>query len=574
MNGYGHYEDPMTVLPPPEAPVFPAHETTPAPPVAPALALGRNEVVMTMEQAKQKKLGKGYALEPVLPQLTVPDPALESGLGKRARKATPKAIEAKTVSRTLSRQQSTASTLSAAAATSSLSMASEDKEERRRARKEEKRRLLAELQQVRDAAREAEMQSRQLTGSEASPSFQHAQNNRGYQNGGAGATTSAAPTAMPESMASSTSLPSPANSGLPTRDMPAKRTPKVNPSYQSEDFVTGNKLPPPEKIANNKGKKRPAKDSKQPQNPRDAKRQKVDADRAGREARLMNLCTSILRAVSKHKKAIIFLEPVDAVVLGLADYHDIVKEPMDLGTIRTKLENKEYRDPYEFVADMRLVFHNCRLYNPPGNPALEMGNTVSDDFEKRWESAKVELKWQEEMNKRAQEEHEIANLPTESEYAQPAVHSNIQQIGSQLEELKKLIANQKAGGKPGQVRDDSIMMSFDEKRALSHQLQQLPSDKLGKVVKIIFGSDWGEDEEIELDIDQLDAPTLWKLHRYVQGCFKQPKKSKKASAFREDEDHLDIPDVNEPLDLPDIPDDFGHAQPASSGSSSSSGDSQ
>lgn len=29
-----------------------------------------------------------------------------------------------------------------------------------------------------------------------------------------------------------------------------------------------------------------------------------------------------------------FLKPVDAQTLGLHDYHDIIKQPMDLGTIK------------------------------------------------------------------------------------------------------------------------------------------------------------------------------------------------------------------------------------------------
>lgn len=31
-----------------------------------------------------------------------------------------------------------------------------------------------------------------------------------------------------------------------------------------------------------------------------------------------------------------FYEPVDAVGLGLHDYHDIIRQPMDLGTIKVR----------------------------------------------------------------------------------------------------------------------------------------------------------------------------------------------------------------------------------------------
>lgn len=36
---------------------------------------------------------------------------------------------------------------------------------------------------------------------------------------------------------------------------------------------------------------------------------------------------------------------------------------LDLGTIETKLERDAYTDFESFVADARLIFSNCKLYN-------------------------------------------------------------------------------------------------------------------------------------------------------------------------------------------------------------------
>ena len=41
--------------------------------------------------------------------------------------------------------------------------------------------------------------------------------------------------------------------------------------------------------------------------------------------------------------AIYFAAPVDAVALNLPDYHDKIKNPMDLGTLQNKLLNCDYR---------------------------------------------------------------------------------------------------------------------------------------------------------------------------------------------------------------------------------------
>jgi hypothetical protein len=58
-----------------------------------------------------------------------------------------------------------------------------------------------------------------------------------------------------------------------------------------------------------------------------------------------------------------FHERVNWEEWGLYDYLQIVKTPMDLGTIRVKLNKGEYNKPADFAKDMRLVWDNCKLYN-------------------------------------------------------------------------------------------------------------------------------------------------------------------------------------------------------------------
>lgn len=58
-----------------------------------------------------------------------------------------------------------------------------------------------------------------------------------------------------------------------------------------------------------------------------------------------------------------FRERVNWEEWGLYDYLQVVKEPMDLGTIRTKLAKNDYKKPAEFAKDVRLVWDNCKLYN-------------------------------------------------------------------------------------------------------------------------------------------------------------------------------------------------------------------
>jgi hypothetical protein len=62
---------------------------------------------------------------------------------------------------------------------------------------------------------------------------------------------------------------------------------------------------------------------------------------------------------------------VDPVALDLPDYWEVVKRPMDLGTIGDKLSSGQYAKVSQFLDDLELVWSNCLLYNPPEDPISE-----------------------------------------------------------------------------------------------------------------------------------------------------------------------------------------------------------
>ncbi|KAI0027573.1 Bromodomain-containing protein, partial [Vararia minispora EC-137] len=59
-----------------------------------------------------------------------------------------------------------------------------------------------------------------------------------------------------------------------------------------------------------------------------------------------------------------FLQPVD--VSAVAGYAEVIKQPMDFGTMGTKVERGKYRSLEEFASDFRLVISNAKLFNLPG----------------------------------------------------------------------------------------------------------------------------------------------------------------------------------------------------------------
>ncbi|XP_039624886.1 bromodomain-containing protein 2-like isoform X2 [Polypterus senegalus] len=107
----------------------------------------------------------------------------------------------------------------------------------------------------------------------------------------------------------------------------------------------------------------------------------------GKLTEQLRYCSGILKELLSKKHAAYawpFYKPVDAMVLGLHDYHDIIKNPMDLSTIKKKMDGREYRDAQEFAADVRLMFSNCYKYNPPDHDVVAMARKLQDVFEFRF----------------------------------------------------------------------------------------------------------------------------------------------------------------------------------------------
>jgi hypothetical protein len=57
---------------------------------------------------------------------------------------------------------------------------------------------------------------------------------------------------------------------------------------------------------------------------------------------------------------------VDWKGLGLADYPQIVKQPMDLSTVMKRLTSNSYSSIDKAADDVRLIWKNCMAYNADG----------------------------------------------------------------------------------------------------------------------------------------------------------------------------------------------------------------
>ncbi|XP_018599199.1 ATPase family AAA domain-containing protein 2B isoform X2 [Scleropages formosus] len=83
-----------------------------------------------------------------------------------------------------------------------------------------------------------------------------------------------------------------------------------------------------------------------------------------RELRLF--LRDVTRRLATDKRFSIFSKPVD--VEEVSDYLEVIRQPMDLSTIMTKIDTHKYLTAKDFLADIDLICSNALEYNPDKDP--------------------------------------------------------------------------------------------------------------------------------------------------------------------------------------------------------------
>ena len=183
-------------------------------------------------------------------------------------------------------------------------------------------------------------------------------------------------------------------------------------------------------------------------------------------------CLKLLRQLMQLQDAEPFLTPVDAEALGLDDYHDRIKNPMDLGTILEVLQggkivgwpNIKYKSPLDFKKEVQMVWQNCRIYNdqPEDNWIIEMCDRCEESFNKLWQEHKFDV-YYESMTAMAEEESSEESSEEEEESSEEEEGE-----GEEEEEVKqkskKAKSSKKKKGKAAAPSDPFSNQATPEKK--------------------------------------------------------------------------------------------------------------
>ncbi|XP_010912649.1 transcription factor GTE1 isoform X2 [Elaeis guineensis] len=231
---------------------------------------------------------------------------------------------------------------------------------------------------------------------------------------------------------------------------------------------------------------------------------------------LMRRFGTILKQITQHKWAWPFMKPVQVEALGLHDYYEVIKKPMDFSTIKNQMEAKDgcrYKNVREIYADVILVFTNAMTYNDEGSHVHVMAKTLLEIFEKKWLQLLPKVVQEEKIRKEEAAAQALANMQIAQEavFAKMAreTSNGLDELNLHLEELKESVIQR------------CRKMSADEKRKLCMGLRFLSPEYLDEALDIIAQHDpsfQATAEEVDFDMDAQSESTLWKLKFFVKSA--------------------------------------------------------
>ncbi|KAG6845664.1 hypothetical protein H0H87_005871 [Tephrocybe sp. NHM501043] len=285
------------------------------------------------------------------------------------------------------------------------------------------------------------------------------------------------------------------------------------------------------------------------------KKRKIKKGKDDGTAEQLRFCSRLLNDLHKKQYTTIaspFYVPVDWVLLDIPTYPKLVKRPMDLSTIRKKLDTNQYPTANKFFDDFKLMIRNCFVFNPAGTPVNQAGIELQRVFDEKWKGlpplrdvvSEEEEEEEEEDDSDAERQRAIAMMESQIE----AMKGNIAALKSnkvpkkekkdkKIHKPQPVASTSKAVAKPVKPMPssskkkakkpvaDNDVLTFEQKKDLSESIAKLDEQKLEKVIQIIHeGVPEIRDstEEIELEIDLLPSAVLTKLYNFVLRPLRAP----------------------------------------------------
>ena len=228
--------------------------------------------------------------------------------------------------------------------------------------------------------------------------------------------------------------------------------------------------------------------------------------------------------IRTHKTASVpFLFPVPETVIG---YYDVIKKPVDLTTIRQRLDSSSYANRAEFEQDFLQMIWNAYIFNPPNSEVFRSAVELHQAFVMGLQKSVIALNDQKReeayaeidaaRRKRQQLVRRQSGTDGGQPKARPSTSSSLarkstteEQLRKKLEYLQKMVSKQQTTStrksSPPPVPQDRPL-SEKQLEQLADDLETLDPRHVPQVANILRGEPTARIADGQLDLSIHDLP--------------------------------------------------------------------
>jgi translation initiation factor 2 beta subunit (eIF-2beta)/eIF-5 len=233
-----------------------------------------------------------------------------------------------------------------------------------------------------------------------------------------------------------------------------------------------------------------------------------------------------------------FERPVDIKRHNIPDYFNVIKHPMDLGTVKKKIDEGKYRDNYrQCFDDILLVFSNAYQYNGPAHIISSHAKALHRMFLNKVESSRVFSPGDVEKI-RSQMLSDTAGTPKAQSLAvHPAQRAGAARSrhapAGHPEVSRQTLQTIVGQWKPVDVRSlldpipgDTEPLTAAERHQLLLDIRDLPRQFVGSVVQFLqkvapTAARVEGETELVFRLEDCETVVLRHLRKYVDECLEQ-----------------------------------------------------
>lgn len=181
-------------------------------------------------------------------------------------------------------------------------------------------------------------------------------------------------------------------------------------------------------------------------------------------------CIKITKQITNYSTARFFREPVDPIRDGAENYNEIIKKPMDLGTVMQNLHDGKYNSIDKWKDDMNLIWKNACTYNNQMSPLYAIAKDLGEVFKRKTDAIpKSEIEeWSMKMKKSHAKILKLMSCKPDGDLKPSPSASLVPKIGH----TPKILLRQRSSNPPSQPNPNPAPENYQYQNPQNQQYYQ------------------------------------------------------------------------------------------------------